>query len=138
MRLPGLIRLLVDLSAGLVNVTNRLVEDVTKSIGRGFRADYDYFAWLIRGGHRAGGSFRRRCWLSSCLLLCSRRARLRKRPRRDQRAGESLDCFLYHECLPFLTLLFYPNLRGSGFHGRRPNRCRFHALTDPPQRCSNY
>src|SRR5260370_38676443 len=92
--------MLVDLSAGFVQVTNRLVEDETKSIGRAFRADYDYFAWLIRRGHRAGGSFRRRCWLSSCLLLVSRRACLRKRPSRDQRASESVDCSLYHESLP--------------------------------------
>src|SRR6266849_5223009 len=130
--------MLVDLSAGLVHVTNRLVEGVTKSIVRAFRADYDYFAWLIRGGYRAGGIFRRRCWLSSCLFLCSRRARLRKRRRRDQRAGESVDCFLYHESLPFLTLMFYRDLRGSRFAGRWPDGCRFHTLTDPPRRCSNY
>ncbi len=95
--------MLVDLSAGFVHVTNRLVEHVTKSIVPAFRADYDYFAWLIRSGDYAEVRFRHRCSLSSCLLLCSRRARLCKRQGRDQRAGESVDCFLHHECLPVIS-----------------------------------
>ena len=37
---------LVDLSVGFIHVTNALVEHVTKSIVRAFRADYNYLAWL--------------------------------------------------------------------------------------------
>jgi hypothetical protein len=39
---------LVNPSASFVHVTNRLVEHEAKSILPAFRADYDYFAWLIR------------------------------------------------------------------------------------------
>jgi hypothetical protein len=46
---PGLIR---GTSVGFVHVTNGLVEHVTKSVVRAFRADYDYLAWLI---HHAFG-----------------------------------------------------------------------------------
>src|SRR5919106_2560338 len=109
----GFDSVLVDLSAGFVHVTNRLVEHVTKGIMPVFRADYDYFARLKRGDS-AGGScrcsdyFRPRCWLSTCLLLCSRRARLRKRQRRDHCESESVDYFLHHDCLPFLRCCFTP------------------------------
>ena len=72
-------QVLVDLFANVVHVTNRLVEHEAKSIVPAFRADHDYFPWLIRGSDQAGASFHRRCSLSGCLLLCSRRrARLRE------------------------------------------------------------
>ncbi len=91
---------LVDLFASFVHVANAFIEHVTKGAVCALRADYDYFAWLIRRD-RAGGSFHPR-WLSSCGLVCARRVCLRKGQRRDQRAGKSVDYFLHHECLPFL------------------------------------
>ena len=79
---------------------------------------------------RSPRSSRARSSLSTCLLVCSRRACLCKRQRRD--------CFLHHECLPVFMLLFFtPSFLVSGIPRTAASRRRFHSSTHPPQRCSN-
>src|SRR6266581_4587292 len=86
----------------LVHNVTRSVEDITARIIRGVLANNESSGRLITGGrafltrlcdHR---SRYRYGFCSSCPLSCTFRTRLRECQWRNQRAGESYNCFLHY------------------------------------------
>src|SRR5438046_10566783 len=101
----------VDFPAGFVDIMGCLAKGVTNRIVLPFSADNDPFPRLV-GGYCA---LRTRCG-----FRCGR-ACLRKRQWRDQRAGETDNCFL-DDNPPFLLLMFYSCFVAHCFYGRGTTR----------------
>ena len=100
----------LDDSARLVHNVTCPVENITARIIRPVLANNERFYRLITGGRaflsrRSDDRSRYRyCFCGSCFLSFMRRTRLRKRQRRNQRAGDSNNCSLHDAFLLMLMV----------------------------------
>ncbi len=94
--------MLVDFSAGFIDIMSRLAERVTNRVVFPFASDNDSFTRLIRTYRAFSARCRFRCG-GTCL---------RKSQRRDERASESHNCLLHDDASLFCCWCLFM-LRGS-------------------------